>query len=221
VRLGAGFDPAVTLNACALAIVGEVRPGIWAPLVLKTWQGRQGEPLDIRLGVGQEAAELVRRTGLTEWMSDLFAQHDVELVSKEAGLIFRKDEAELLTSFGTTRHLLHARPEPRLILRATDPDLDDLCQVVAKELGGVLLKRKAGGKSEITIPTIGGRHGDLARALVRALWHAKAAEPSRAGEAEALQELNALQRHPRATGPIPYRTGRGAPFVNLKHPRSR
>lgn len=174
-RLGAGFDPAVTLNACALAIVGEVRPRVWAPLALRTWQGRRGAPLDIRNIAAPEAIEMVKKSGLHEWMSDLFAFHDVELASRDAGIVARRDDADLMISFGTTRALLHDASGPRLILRSDDPELDELCGVVAKQLATILLKRR-GGSAEIVIPTIGGAHGDLARALVRALWHARAAD---------------------------------------------
>lgn len=175
-RKGAGFDPAVTLNACALSIVRERRDAIWEPETLRTWQGKKNAPLDIRLNVGMEAAELVRSAGLQTWMSDAFAFHDVQLVSHDAGLIVRKDEAELIVAFGITRRLLIA---DRLMLRSDDPDLDAACEALWKDFLGVLLKRRTGNKTEIVIPTLAGRHGDLGRATVRALYHAGAGDEAR------------------------------------------
>lgn len=188
-RLGAGLDPAVTLNACALAVVGEVRPGLWAPLVLRTWQGRRGAPLELRNQVAPEAAELVKRAGLSSWMTDIFGFWDVQHASREAGLLVQKDDAQLVVSFGTTRRLLHARPTTRLVLRSDDPELDERCALVAKQLGTVLLKRR-GASSEIILPTIAGAHGDLARALVRALWHAKAGDDAKPYDPTAWEMAN-------------------------------
>lgn len=176
-RLGAGFDPAVSLNACALVIVGETQPMTWRPIVIKTWQGSSREPLDIRLNVGPEAAEIVKASGLRSWRSDLFARADVHHVSRDAALSVSFDEESVLDSFGTTRILLHRhlsdQPGERLVLRADDPELDEQCGLLAKELTTVLLRRTR-GTAEIILPTIGGQHGDRARALVRALRHAGA-----------------------------------------------
>lgn len=201
-RLGAGFDPAVTLNACALVVVGEVRLDVWAPLIVKTWQGQKGAPLDIRLNVGPEAAEIVRAAGLTSWRSDLFARDQVHHVSKAAGLRAEFDEEGVLESFGALRLLMHRhlddKPGPRLMLRADDPELDDACTRIAKQAATVLLRRK-NGKGEIVLPTIGGSHGDELRALVRALRHAKAGDQ----QAPKLPEDNGHRfLSSRATAPV-------------------
>lgn len=220
-RLGAGFDPAVSLNACTLVIVGEVRPALWAPLFVKAWQGTARDPLDIRLNVGPEAAEIVRSRGLTSWRSDLFARADVVHVSRDAGLHAEFDEEGVLASFGPARLMIHRwlRDEPgdRLLLRSDDPDLDEQLGMIAKELASVLLKR-SGGKAEIVIPTVGGQHGDRARALVRALRHARAGKEGAAFDPLAWSEANAQFRSSRS-GPTPGREERGEDL--FRHPRSR
>lgn len=184
-RQGAGFDPAVTLNSCALAIVRERRDEIWEPREVRTWQGEKDRPLDLRLNVGPEAAEIVKGAGLLSWRSDLFARADVQLVSRDAGIRVSFDEESVLESYGTIRLMLHRligpRPdaEARLVLRSDDPGLDDALALIAKELAAVLLRRKS-GKGEIVIPVLGGQHGDRARALVRALRHAGAGKEPQA-----------------------------------------
>jgi tryptophan synthase beta subunit len=106
-------------------------------------------------------------------------------VSRDAGLQAEFDEEGVLASFGTARLMIHRwlRDEPgdRLLLRSDDPDLDEQLCMIAKELASVLLMRKA-GKAEIVIPTVGGQHGDRARALVRALRHARSGTPIAVGD---------------------------------------
>lgn len=220
-RLGAGFDPAVSLNACTLVIVGEVRPALWTPLFVKAWQGTARDPLDIRLNVGPEAAEIVRSRGLTSWRSDLFARADVMHVSRDAGLRAEFDEEGVLMSFGPARLMIHRwlRDEPgdRLLLRSDDPELDEQLAMIAKELASVLLKR-SGGKAEIVIPTVGGQHGDRARALVRALRHAGAGSEAPPYDAREWEAANRGFVSSRA----PVTHTRSEPEADLfRHPRSR
>lgn len=202
-RLGAGFDPAVSMNACALVVVGEMRPLLWRILAAKLWQGTSRRPLDIRLNVGPEAAGIVRSHGLTSWMSDAFAWHDVKLVSHDAGLRAELDSALLEESFAPVRTMLNrtllGQTGPQVSLRADDPDLDRLCGQMAKELGGVTSKRRQGGLTILMPHGEEGAHGDLGRALVRALWHARAGKQERpahaygAGENRYGAEISALE----------------------------
>lgn len=177
-RRGAGFDPAVSMNACALVVVEEIAPQLWRPIRAKLWQGSASMPLDIRLNVGPEAAEIVRGLGLTSWMSDMFAWAEVRLVSREFALQPILDSGPLEQSFGPVRRMLNrgllGQPGARLSLRSEDPDMDELCARMAMELGGVTSKRKGDTLSIIMPHGEEGAHGDLGRALVRALWHARA-----------------------------------------------
>lgn len=225
-KLGAGFDPAVSMNACALVVVGEVSPMLWRVVAAKLWQGSAIRPLDIRLNVGPEAAAMVRALGLTSWMSDIYEYAAFRNVSSEErfGLQPRLDSGSLVDSFGPVRRMLNrtllGQPGPQLSLRSEDPDLDLLCARMAKELAGVTSKRKGDDLSILMPHGNEGAHGDLARALVRALWHAKAGETSEEFDPKAWEELSAAFRSRRA--PAPTTSARQGDDPDLfRHPRAR
>lgn len=68
------------------------------------------------------------------------------------------------------------------------------------------------------IPTVGGQHGDRARALVRALRHARAGKEGGAFNPLAWSETNAQFRSSRS-GPTPGHEERGEEL--FRHPRAR
>lgn len=164
----AALDPSTSRDECAYVAIEE-RGEVWHLAAAKTWQGRMGAPLDIRNKIAPEAARRSRDLGCDSLMSDLYMSSDVELACQEHGLLYRRDEAELLESFGWARNLSRLR---RVWLRSADPDLDAAGLQIASELRGVTLLRR-GGKTQIVLPRSKGKHGDLARAWIRSLWHAK------------------------------------------------
>lgn len=161
------LDPSTSRDECAYVAVEE-RGDVWHLAAAKTWQGRMGAPLDIRNKVSPEAARATKALGCDSLMSDLYMSADVELTCQEHGLLYRRDEAELLGSFGWMRNLARLR---RVWLRSSDPDLDAAGLQIASEIRGITLLRK-GGKAQIVLPRAKGKHADLARAWIRALWHA-------------------------------------------------
>lgn len=171
-RRAAAIDPATSQNAFALAI-GEERGNVWVPLVLKEWRGSTGSPLDLRNREGREAAEIVRKYGLTSWASDIYAWADFWHVSQEFGLRLVLETGDLIDTVSHLRRLTH---EQRMILASDDPEVDARCVDLVKELGGIREHRK-GGKVSVTLESVESRHSDLARAWWRMLWLAKAADP--------------------------------------------
>ena len=167
----AALDPSTSRDECAFIAI-ELRGRVWHLAAGKTWQGRTGAPLDIRNKVAPEAARLARNLGCDSWMSDLYMSADVELVSRDFGLSFRRDEAELVESFGHMRQLARER---RVWLRSDNPDLDAVGLQIAGELRGVTLLRR-NGKTQVVLPRSRGKHGDAARAWIRALWHGRMLE---------------------------------------------
>lgn len=172
----AGIDPGSSSNAFALAINGLRADGIWIPLALREWIPAPGMPLDLRLRVLPEAVAIMRRWGATSWATDSHAIADVRLAGYEN---------EIQTIVATSdqwqhwRHSLIALGRGQCALGPSgDPTLpsDEALAALRSQLGTVMRKPAAQGKWSITLPEIGGLHGDLAVAWARSLWLARAGD---------------------------------------------
>ncbi len=179
-----GIDPGSASNAFALAGVERLPSGMFCPIMLREWIPRPGAPLDIRMHEGQEAAHLVRALGGEIWATDAYAISDVRIVSAERGLrviVETSDVAEQWRHTGAAlargRLALAPRRGPAALAPDGRPwvDPDDLAAVVT-QLRTVTKEPGEQGKIRVRIPEREGLHGDLARALARALWLARAAD---------------------------------------------
>jgi hypothetical protein len=179
-RIAAALDPGSTRNACALAVMGETGAGIWLPLYLREWVPAPGAPLDLRLRVLPEAATDVLALGCGAWATDAHTPAEVRIVSAELGLgvVFATSDVR-----EHWRHLTAVLARRRFSLLPTGlrrpagppwPDGEALAELRA-QLGRVRREFVADGW-RITIPEVGGLHGDLAVATARALWLARAAD---------------------------------------------
>lgn len=176
----AALDPASSKNACALAVLGQNAAGIWLPLHLKEWIPIPGKPLDLRLHVLPEAARIVKRLGCHRWATDPHASTEVRLVSQEEGIQYVQATSDVREHW---RHLTAVVMRKQLALGLANatcsygpawPDAETLAELKA-QLGRVKREFIADGW-RVTIPEIGGLHGDLAVAVARALWLAKAGD---------------------------------------------
>lgn len=176
----AAADPGSTRNACAVAAVARSRSGIWIPVYLREWIPTPGAPLDLRLRVLPEACADLMALGCARLATDAHASADVRLACKDAGMavVFATSDAR-----EHWRHVAAVIGRRQLSLAPTGlrrakgppwPDEDDLKELRA-QLGRVRRELVADGW-RITIPEVGGLHGDEAVALARSLWLAKAAD---------------------------------------------
>lgn len=175
-RRAAAIDPGSTRNSFALAVVGENSAGIWIPLALREWIPRPGKPLDLRIDVLPEAAEIVLSLGCNAWASDAFASAETRIVSAEKGLRLVFVDADAWEQW---RHAFAVVNRGQISLAPTGrtgfPDAPALARA-RSQLATVRRAPAARGKWEVTLPEVEGAHGDLAVALARALWLAKAGD---------------------------------------------
>lgn len=176
----AALDPASSKNACALAILGRTTAGIWVPLHLREWIPTPGEPLDLRLKVLPEAARDMKALGVTRWATDPHASTEVLLVSREHGIQYVQATSNVREHW---RHLASVLARRQLALAPTGlqrrdgpswPDAETL-RDLRSQLGRVKREFIDDGW-RVTIPEVGGLHGDLGVAVARALWLAKAGD---------------------------------------------
>jgi hypothetical protein len=218
-------DTGISRNASALArvrLVGkEWRAHAWK------WQGSSGSPLSIEHTMAPEVARLWAAKGRGPLAADGYYAPELRR-GLGAGVEVTIQGGALRGVYQPTRRLVHHETEQTLLVSPvgwvwTGEAWERDARTGERVIAGIkaLEAEHLDGEIHVSLPEAGQSHHDEAVAVMRALWHAGAAGPSRAGEALALQELNALQRHPRAVGPVPYRTGKGAPLVSFKHPRSR
>lgn len=184
--ISAALDTGSSSNACALAISGRRDDGIWIPLALRQWIPSPGLPLDLRLRVLPEAARAMRTWGATAWATDSYAIDQVKLVGYKY---------EIQTVPATSDQWQHWRHSLAVLSRGRcalgwsgDPELpseEDLA-ALRSQLATVMRKPAGQGKWAITLPEIGGLHGDLAVAWARSLWLARAADDVPEAEEEAI-----------------------------------
>lgn len=172
----AAIDPGSTRNSCALAVVGRSKAGVWIPLALREWIPSPGNPIDLRLVVLPEAADIARSWGCEAWATDSFAPGEVRIVSAEKGL-----GVSFVTSdaWDQWRHAFAAMNRGQVSLacsgRTDLPDRETLDRLRA-QLATVKRAPGSAGKWQVTLPEVEGAHGDLAIAFARALWLAKAGD---------------------------------------------
>jgi hypothetical protein len=176
----AAADPGTSSNAFAFVVVESVdRRRIptfdearrllgWRVRHIQTWQGRQGAPLDVRNVVGPAVCRLALSWGCENVMTDIHEWAGMQLAGQACGVRMLLDNAELVDSCLDARIVVH---EKRLSFdQRIGPDL---IRRVTRQLGAITSKVTEKGV-RIVWPGEGHGHGDEARALVRALYHAKA-----------------------------------------------
>lgn len=176
----AAIDPGSTRNSCAMAVVGQNKAGLWIPLALREWIPAPGIPLDLRLVVFPEAAEIARAWRCDALATDSFASADARLVCAEKELrpVFVDADA-----WGQWRHAFAAMNRGQVSLAPSghaDLPEREILERLRSQLATV--KRvPASGRWQVTLPEVEGAHGDLAVAFARAMWLAKAGDiPDRA-----------------------------------------
>jgi hypothetical protein len=211
----AALDPASTKNACALAVLGRSRSGVWLPLHLREWVPSPGAPLDLRLHVLPEAAADLRALGGTSWATDAHAPAEVRIVSTEHGIGATFATSDVREHW---RHLAAVLARRQLSLAPTGhtrthgpawPDAEALREL--REQIGRVRREYVGDAWRVTIPEIGGLHGDLAVAVARALWLARAADADFAPTVKVdVNRLGGRSRYDTGRREDPARSFRGA-----------
>lgn len=166
----AAIDTGAKRNPAALAIVGrwDTDEGQrFAPLLLRAWTPAPGRPLDLRLSVLPAMATLTKRHGADGWSSDGFASDQIDLVAGAHGLTvtYVATSEAFRDVYGPVAAGL-AREEVCLSGCEGAPEAATQLRRVSSEaeLSGV------GARVRMIVPEdVGGEHGDLGVALVRAL----------------------------------------------------
>lgn len=175
----AAADPGTSNNAFAFSIVERIErePAWWRVRLVRTWQGRQGAPLDVRNDVGPEVCRLALAWGCDTVMTDIHEWAGMQLAGQAHGVQMRLDNAELSESCLDVRIVTH---EKRISFDQTIGP--DIIRRVTRQLGAITMKDTYSGP-RIVWPGEGRGHGDEARAVARALFLAKARQQAPMGRA--------------------------------------
>lgn len=167
------LDPASLRDSFGGAGV-ERRRDYVVPIWLQEWAPSAAHPLDVTREVGPQAIGAIRSLGGERLTTDTAELAELILACEDLGFPRPTVEGgDMMQRLAPLRLVITRRA---LCLASDDPELDKLLAIVTEDLGRVTLTRRQ-GRVDVSWPTTGRSHGDVARALARAV-KALAGQPS-------------------------------------------
>jgi hypothetical protein len=162
-RVGCGGDLALVRDSAAVVVVHQDHDSdeVVVAEVLEL-HPEPGNPLRLS-SVIADHAEVIRRHGADGMSVD---QHELHAAGEHAEVSSIELRATAGGNSGNLERFTHARD----IIHSGKLRIPREYQVVADQLRDIVAKPLSGGGLSFASPRRGGRHGDVARALIMALW---------------------------------------------------